>query len=71
MNTIKATTTVACYTCGSLLPRQKTFKVQATTEEEAIEESNMKIRLWRASLKGTNCRTCQSILDSTQGTEAS
>jgi hypothetical protein len=46
------------------MPRIKTFKVTADDKESAKIEAQNKIANWQQSLKGQNCRVCQSILNS-------
>ena len=62
MNTLKAKATINCNTCGCSLKRVKTIKVLATKKEDAIKEANEKIKIWKESLKGKNCKVCNSII---------
>ena len=64
MNLLKAKTKISCDTCGCSMSRSKTIKVQASSKEEAIKEGNEKFAKWQASLKGSNCAVCASILKS-------
>jgi hypothetical protein len=64
MNLLKSKITIHCNTCGCLLSRTKTIKVQASEKAAAISEANQKIQAWQKSLTGQNCKICQSILDS-------
>ena len=63
MHRLKVKTTIICNTCGCRLKRTKTIKVSATDIEKAKKEADAKITAWTASLKGQNCRTCQSIIN--------
>ena len=62
MNLLKSSYTIHCETCGCSLKRTKTFRVEAVTREEAIQEASAKIDKWRGSLKGQNCKVCDSII---------
>jgi len=62
-NKLKAKTIIYCNTCSCKLHRVKTIKVNANTQEEAKSEAEAKIKAWTKSLKGSNCRTCQSIIN--------
>lgn len=64
MSALKAKATIECDTCGCDLKRTKTIQVKAFSKQEAIQEANEKIEKWKASLKGTNCAVCASILKS-------
>jgi hypothetical protein len=61
---LKAKITIQCDCCGCSMPRIKTFKVTADDKESAKIEAQNKIANWQQSLKGQNCRVCQSILSS-------
>lgn len=61
---LKAKTTIHCDCCGSAMARTKSFKVEATEKEAAKIEVREKVAKWLASMKGQNCRICQSIIDS-------
>ena len=63
MNRLKATTKITCITCGCTLNRTKTIKVIAKGRKSAIIEANQKIKEWKKSLKGQNCKICQSVID--------
>jgi hypothetical protein len=63
LNKLKANTTIRCNTCNCKLHRTKTIKVSADNKEDAKKEAEAKIEAWIASLKDTNCRTCQSIIN--------
>ena len=67
MNALKLKTKINCNTCGCLLTRTKTIKVSAKTEAEARTEANEKITSWKESLKGTNCKVCQTIINEVAG----
>ena len=60
---LKAKTRICCDLCGVSMPRAKSFKVEAVEMEAAKIEAAEKIAKWKASLKGQNCRVCQSIID--------
>ena len=62
MNALKVKTKISCNTCGCTLNRAKTIKVSATTQEDAKIEANEKINKWKESLKGKNCKVCESII---------
>lgn len=59
---LKVKATIQCNTCGCKLPRVKSFKVKATTAEEAKAEVAPRITEWKRSLVGQNCRVCDSII---------
>ena len=61
-NQLKAKTKINCNTCGCSLPRSKTIKVSANTEEEARKEAADKLQEWKKSLEGQNCSVCKSII---------
>lgn len=61
---LKAKTKINCDCCGCSMPRVKSFEVAADDKESAKIEVSEKLAKWRASLKGQNCRVCQSIIDS-------
>ena len=61
---LKAKTTIQCDCCGCSMPRVKSFKVAADDKESAKIEVREKVAKWQESLKGQNCRICQSIIDS-------
>ena len=63
MNTLKIKATIDCNTCGVPLKRTKSIKVEAATQEAAKQEVEVKIEEWKESLKGKNCKVCQSIID--------
>jgi len=63
MNTLKARATIGCTTCGTPLKRTKSIKVAAATQDGAKKEAEGKINDWMESLKGTNCKCCQSIIN--------
>jgi len=63
MNVLKVKTTIICNTCGDSLKRTKSIKVEAATQEEAKNEAEEKINKWKASMKGKNCKCCQSIIN--------
>lgn len=58
MNVLKANTTISCE-----MKRTKSIKVEASTKEEATLEAIDKVSAWKDSLKGKNCKTCQSIIN--------
>ena len=60
---LKAKTRICCDLCGVSMPRAKSFKVEAVEMEAAKIEAAEKIARWKASLKGQNCRVCQSIIN--------
>ncbi len=62
MNTLKVKTKISCNTCGCALNRAKTIKVNAETFEDAKIEASEKINKWEESLKGKNCKVCESII---------
>ena len=62
MNKLTAKTTILCNTCGDAMKRRKTIKVNAGDKENAKTEADAKFHAWAASLKGTNCKVCDSIL---------
>ena len=62
MNTLKAKTTINCNTCGCSLKRTKSIKVEAANKEDATVEANEKFKTWLVSLKGKNCKICDSII---------
>jgi hypothetical protein len=62
MNALKIKTKISCNTCGCTLNRAKTFKVSATNQEEAKTEAGKKVNAWEESLKGKNCKVCESII---------
>ena len=62
MNALKVKAKINCSTCGCILRRVKTIKVSATNKEDAIKEANNKIMKWKESLKGQNCKVCNSII---------
>ena len=64
MATLKAKTTIQCETCGCNMKRTKSFSVQSDVKANAIDEVRSLAATWKASLKGANCRVCQSIIDS-------
>jgi hypothetical protein len=59
---LKAKLTIQCDCCGCSLPRSKSFKVAAADKESAKIEAREKVAKWTESLRGQNCRVCQSIL---------
>jgi len=63
MNALKTKTTIYCNTCGCSLKRTKTIKVVAENQSEAVEEANAKIKIWKQTLNGQNCKVCQSIIN--------
>lgn len=62
MNAIKIKTTIGCETCNCKLVRSKTIKVLAETRDAAIAECNERAKQWAESLRGQNCKVCESIL---------
>lgn len=67
MNALKLKTKISCNTCGCSLTKTKTIKVSATTEAEARTEATEKITSWKESIKGKNCKVCQTIIDEVAG----
>ncbi len=63
MATLKTKTTIHCDTCGCSMKRVKSIKVEAEDKALAIEEANAKLKVWRKSLEGQNCKVCQSIIN--------
>lgn len=63
MNALKAKLTINCNTCCQPINRVKTIKVQAETKEDAKVEAQEKIENWKESLRGQNCKVCQSIIN--------
>ena len=59
MNKLIAKVTICCDTCGCLLKRKKTIKVNKMD----FVEVGKKVAVWRESLKGQNCKICQSVMD--------
>jgi hypothetical protein len=64
LRTLKAKTIIQCDCCGCSMPRTKSFKVVADDKEAAKIEVREKVAKWQESLKGQNCRVCQSIIAS-------
>lgn len=62
MNSLKVKTKIICNTCGCTLRRSKTIKVNAETQEDAKIEAAVIITKWKESLKGKNCKVCESII---------
>ena len=62
MNSLKLKLKIQCNTCGCSLLRKKTIKVKAITEQDAKKEAGKKIESWKISLKGKNCKCCDSII---------
>ena len=62
MNSLKIKMKNSCNTCGCALNRTKTIHVSATTQEDAKKEANEKINAWQETLKGKNCKICESII---------
>lgn len=60
---LKAKLIIQCDCCGCSLPRSKSFKVAATDKEAAKIEAREQVAKWTQSLRGQNCRVCQSIID--------
>lgn len=63
MNILRVKTKIQCATCGSVLKRTKSIRVNATDQEIARLEAQKKIDHWRKSLKDQNCKICQSIIE--------
>lgn len=63
LNKLKAKTIIHCNICGCKLNKVKTIKVSADNKEDAIKEADLKIKKWKESLQGVNCKTCQSIIN--------
>ena len=63
MNRLKAKIKITYNTCGYVLKRVKSIKVTTTDKVSAMTEAREKVNHWKKSLAGTNCRTCQSIID--------
>lgn len=62
MNILKAKAKIRCNTCGCQLKRVKSIKVLSTSKAEATMEADEKLRVWRGSLVGENCKVCESII---------
>ena len=62
MNSLKVKTKINCNTCGCTLNRIKTIKVSSEIKEDAIKEANEKVSALKESLKGKNCKVCESII---------
>ena len=62
MNTLKAKITIKCETCGCSMKRVKSLKVISLSKDEAKKETDTLLKEWCASLKGQNCKVCNSII---------
>jgi len=62
MNSLKIKTKIDCNTCGCTLSRSKTIKVSAKIEADAKKEASEKVSKWKETLKGKNCKVCDSII---------
>lgn len=63
MHKLKVATFIYCDTCQCKLKREKTFKVNSEDKDAASDEAKPFIIKWLSSLKGSNCKVCQSIID--------
>ena len=62
--TLKAKAKINCETCGETLRRVKSFGVEANNIEDAKAEVAERAASWRRGLFGTNCKCCQTIINS-------
>jgi hypothetical protein len=61
-STLKARAKIECGICGCSMNRTRQFKVNAETQESALQEARQRVDAWKSTLQGQSCKICKSIL---------